>query len=75
MTRLRAPGKAAVHPHGRLGLHLLFGLPDACVVDVVHVFVVVQVAAVSLDAVPGRMFTLRRSKSRPFAPRDAVWRA
>lgn len=77
MTRFRAPGKAAVHTHGRIGLHLIFGLPDACVVGVVHVFVVVQVAGVSLETVPGWMFTLTRgqcrSKSHPFAPRETVW--
>lgn len=58
MIRLHTPGKAAVHTHGCLSLHLLFGLPPTCVVDVVHVFVVVQVTGLSLGAMSCWMFAL-----------------
>ena len=77
MTLLRSPGEGAVHTHGSLSLHLLFGLPSSPrVMDVGHVLVVVEVAGVSLRPVPGGMLALARSQRHSvagrFARREAV---
>lgn len=58
--------EATVQTH--LRLHRL------SVVDVVNMFVVVQVAGLTLDSVPGWMFTLARGHG-PSKPGEPFWRA
>lgn len=58
--RAHAVGRTArLYAHRSLRFHLLPGLPTACVVDVMHMFVLVVVARFSLQArMPGWMFAL-----------------
>lgn len=65
--------EAAVQTQRRLGLRQL------SVVDVVSMSVVVQVAGITLDSVPGWIFALtgghRRPKPAPLGAREPLWRA
>lgn len=69
--------KATVNAHGLLSLRLFFWFPDTSVMDVVSMFVVVQVVGLCLDAVPRRLLTQAwrqwRSQSTHFAPRESIW--
>lgn len=71
--------KATMNTHGLLSLRLFFWFPDTSVMDVVSMFVVVQVVGLCLDAVPRQLLTQARrqwrSQSAHFAPRESIWGA